>query len=344
MLGIKKRFFLKAPAFWWKSEQRPWVQGLACFSFIWKGLSWIKELLASPPSKAPYPVISVGNLVVGGAGKTPVVRWLGQLLKTMSKAPLVVSRGYGGNIRNPLKVDPNHHTFDQVGDEALCTSIHLPSYIASPRSTVIPLLKNAPTNSILILDDGHQHTALSKDLSFVVVDAGQGFGNGQLLPAGPLREPITTGLRRADGIIVIGKPAPGLLELMHQQAAHIPVFKATLVPLPSLAPQTQVVGFAGIGFPKKVEQTLHELNLEVLDFEAFPDHYPYTQADLVRLRQRAKDLGAQLVTTEKDWIRIPKDFQKQVHVIQVEIVMEPSSQKAFKALLGHRLTQKKRVA
>ena len=342
MFGIKNALFLKAPHFWWRPVQGRGVRFLSYFGVLWTGLARLKRALSEKPIQAPFPVISVGNLVMGGAGKTPVTLWLARLLQQHAICPLVVSRGFGGSIRHPLKVDPACHTVEQVGDEALCMVKHVPCYVASPRRGVLALLKDASSNSVLMLDDAHQHTSLIKDLSFVVVDQAQGFGNGHVPPAGPLREPIHQGLGRANGVILIGEPSKDLEQSISRHAPHVPLFHAKLHPIPSLAPNTPVLGFAGIGFPAKFEQTLQDLGLDIVGFEAFPDHYPYKRRDVERLKNLASQAQATLVTTEKDWVRLPKDIQDQVHVIQIEIQMKPESEAALKALVMHRLRQQKR--
>lgn len=337
-----KRLFQEAPKFWWQRPPGLWAYGLWPLSCLFRLLAWLKRILAKPAVSAPCPVFSIGNLVVGGAGKTPLTLWLIDFLKARGLQPRVVTRGYGGCLKGPLAVDPHQHTFEDVGDEALLLAKRAQVYLASFRSQVIPLLEGLPHNTVLLLDDAHQHDSLKKDVSLVVVDGTQGFGNGFLLPAGPLRESIQEGLKNACAVIVMGAPSPGLMEILRQNAPKLPLLRAWIKPTTDLPMDAKIFGFAGIGFPEKFKHTLEQLQVELVGFEAFPDHHPYTAGDMEKLVNEAFKHDAALATTAKDWVRIPKHFQKHVCVVDIEVVMEQASQEQLETLLQPYLERKGR--
>jgi tetraacyldisaccharide 4'-kinase len=336
-----------APGFWWHVSPSLGAYALWPFSCLFRLIAGLKCALAQPAVQAPFPVFSIGNLVVGGAGKTPLTLWLIDFLKAKGWEPLVVTRGYGGRLKGPLAVDPQQHPFEEVGDEALLLAAHGKTYLASPRCQVLPLLQDLPSNCVLVLDDAHQHGSLHKDVSLVVVDGTQGFGNGFLLPAGPLRESIAGGLRRASAIVVMGTPSgglpEGLLESLQQYApGGLPLLRAHINPTTDFPPGSKLFGFAGIGFPQKFKNTLAQLQGELRGFEAFPDHHPYTVEEMEGLVSRAEYQGACLVTTAKDWVRIPKHFQGRVHVVEIEVVMEQEARDQLETLLRPYLGEKKK--
>ncbi|MGL5784149.1 MAG: tetraacyldisaccharide 4'-kinase [Alphaproteobacteria bacterium] len=331
---FKRRLLCReAPKFWWQAFPTLWVYGLWPLSCLFRFFAWLKRALDKPASQAPCPVFSIGNLVVGGAGKTPLTLWLINFLKEKGLEPRVVTRGYGGRLKGPLAVNPQHHTFEDVGDEALLLAKCAHVYLASPRSQALPLLQDLPPTTVLLLDDAHQHGSLKKEVSLVVVDGKQGFGNGFLLPAGPLREPIQEGLSKACAVVVMGAPSPGLLEILQQRAPKLPLLRAWMKPITNLPLDAKIFGFAGIGFPEKFKHTLEQLQGELVGFESFPDHHPYTARDMEELANEAFQCDATLVTTAKDWVRIPKHFQEHVHVIDIEVAMEQASQRQLEILL-----------
>jgi tetraacyldisaccharide 4'-kinase len=268
----------------------------------------------------------VGNLVVGGAGKTPVTLSLVPLLRAQGWQPIVVTRGYGGRLKGPLWVDALRHTVEEVGDEALLLAPHVPVVVARRRADVLALLpqrlKEAP-RTLILLDDGHQQMSLFKDLSLLVVDGQQGHGNGCVLPAGPLREPLSQGLRRAHGIVWIGENPPASLPF------SLPLFQARVEVSAPLALGTRVVGFAGLGYPQKFQKSLVDLGLEVCDFIAFPDHFPYTPQALEKVAVLCARHGATPVTTTKDFVRLPEtlpeSLQGKIVRVQMEILWDNAS-------------------
>ena len=196
-------------------------------------LGWLYDSLGqwrfanTRPARAPCPVICVGNLNIGGTGKTPVVAALAEALIQEGQRVHILSRGYGGQLatRDPLRVDPALHTAAGVGDEPLLLSHRAPVWIGRDRVRSARAAHAAGAN-LLIMDDGFQNPALAKDFSLLVIDAGVGFGNRRVIPAGPLRETIHNGLARADLLVSIGSDAP---PRRNGRAAH---FARAIRPLP----------------------------------------------------------------------------------------------------------------
>jgi tetraacyldisaccharide 4'-kinase len=274
----------------------------------------------------------VGNIVCGGAGKTPTAIALQDILEKRGYKVHFVTRGYGGRARGPVKVDPVSHRPCDVGDEPLLLARHAPTWVAKKRFEGIEKAIEGGAQ-LIILDDGHQTTSVVKDVSLVVFDALQGVGNGYVAPSGPLREELSEGLKRADGIMEIGSeeieeefiitPHPSFCQAKGRvRGNNKPIFKAKIVPQPLQLPSQQVVAFCGLGFPQKFYNSLKELGLDLKATESFSDHYQYTEDDLLRLQTLAQKRDAVLVTTQKDFVKIPPRWQKKIHVLDIMIEFE----------------------
>jgi tetraacyldisaccharide 4'-kinase len=266
------------------------------------------------------PVVSVGNLTVGGTGKTPVVMALVRRLKARGLSPAVILRGYGGRLKGPVAVDPGQHTVDDVGDEALLHAIRGPTWVARSRAAGAERAV-AGGADVLVLDDGHQHPGIAKDLALVVVDGTNGFGNGRLFPAGPLREPVSDGLARAHAAIIMGDDRRNLAARL---AARLPLFRARLVPGPEQTTLRgrKVVAFAGIGRPEKFFHTLQAIGAHLAAVHSFADHYAFGEADIQPILDEAYSLGAIPVTTAKDAVRLAPDQRQQVNVLSVDVAWD----------------------
>jgi tetraacyldisaccharide 4'-kinase len=290
------------------------------------------------PYRAPAPVICVGNLVAGGSGKTPVALSLAGILAARGIEAAIVMRGYGGSLAGPVRVDPQRHDAAAVGDEALLAAAQASCWVARDRAAGVreAVAHGAAT---IILDDGFQNPHVAKDRSLIAIDATYGFGNGRLIPAGPLRERIAGGLGRADAIVLIGDgavPVPAPLPVLH--AVLEPVAGARFAGAP-------VIAFAGIGRPAKFFASLRELSATLVAERGFPDHHAYRADELAALRREAKAAGALLVTTRKDWVRLPAGEQAGIEVLDVALRWrDPDALDALLAPLIERIGNDRRPA
>ena len=309
-------------------------------SWLWAGVT-ARKIARAKPEAAPVPVICVGNLTMGGTGKTPVVAELLRRLNSQGVAAHGLSRGYGGRLTGPLEVDRAAHTAADVGDEPLMLAQGARIWISRDRSAGARAAAAAGARAV-VMDDGHQNPALRKDLSLVVVDGETRngdwpFGDGAVFPAGPMREPLKAGLARADAVVLmlpadLDAPDPELLALL----APTPVLIARLVPAAPPPPGPQL-GFAGVGKPWKVEKALQAAGCQLADFAPLPDHFAYDEVTLLRLQRRAEDFGAGLVTTEKDWVRLPAEWRGRVAAWPVRAAFE--DEKALDEILARALPQ-----
>ncbi len=313
---------MRAPGFWSNPPGAPGLVALLLtpLGWLWGMAGRLRRRLARPV-RAPVPVICVGNLTAGGAGKTPTVIALLSALSARGIAAHAVTRGHGGRERGPHRVDPARDDAARVGDEPLLLASWAPVWVARDRAAGALAAARAGA-AAAVLDDGHQNPSLVKDLSLVVVDAGAGFGNGRLIPAGPLREDVAGGLARADAVVLIGGDAEAQATLARWPLlGRLPVLRARLEPLATGLPLggAAVVAFAGIGRPGKFFATLRGLGANLVAAHAFPDHAPYAPRVLRRMIAEARAADAMLVTTEKDAVRLPPAFRAEVMALPVRL-------------------------
>lgn len=305
---------MRAPAFWWRPPGLA-ARALAPLGALYRAAT-ARRLARGQGHRAGVPVICVGNIAVGGTGKTPVVVALVDRLS--DRVVHVVTRGYGGSLEGPVRVDPARHMAAETGDEPLLLAAFAPVWVAKDRAAGVRAAEDAGAE-VIVLDDGHQNPAVAKDLSLVVADARRGFGNGRVLPAGPLREPVEVGLSRADLLVSIGDAAA---QAAFRPETAVPRVEAEIRPLLTGMDWAgmRVLAFAGIGEPEKFFRTLEGLGATIVRRVPLDDHQPFSPALLARLEADAAREGAQLVTTEKDAVRLPPEMRPKVLTLVVRLV------------------------
>lgn len=307
------------PEFWWTPPEHPSLKArLLAPAAALVAAGGALRRWRTRPYRAPVPVICVGNLIVGGAGKTPTVRAVTARLISLGLRPHILSRGYGGRIKGPHRVAPGQDGAADVGDEPLMLAQDAPVWIGADRRASARAAIAAGADA-LVMDDGFQNPGLEKDLSLVVIDAAIGHGNQRVMPAGPLREPLSAGFRRMDAAVLIGdRPAGAPAPPLPRDA---PVLRARIAPgLPDGTLMGRpLLAFAGIGRPEKFFDTLRAMGAELRETAAFPDHHPYSAPLLTRLERRAGQIGAVLATTEKDAMRLPTAFRDRVITVPIRL-------------------------
>lgn len=326
---------MREPAFWHRRAGAA-AALLAPFSAIYGAIAGHR--MTRPGASVGVPVICVGNFTLGGAGKTPAALAIGQMLIDAGLHPAFLSRGYGGRLAGPVRVDPERHGAVDVGDEPLLLARVAPTIVARDRLRGAEAAR-ADGADVVVMDDGFQNPALAKTLSILVVDAERGIGNGLVFPAGPLRAPLDVQLERADAMLIVGEQdAPAsLLSTINDQ--RLPVFRARLAPdakTVAALRSHRLLAFAGIGRPDKFFDSLTGAGLQVAHSQAFPDHHRYRRIEAVELVERANRESLVLVTTEKDRARMVRDsdlaaLAAVVRVLPVSLEIENAA--AFRGIV-----------
>lgn len=310
---------MQAPEFW--AHDGLWPRLLSPVGQMIAAVGAVRRRLARP-LMVPIPVVCVGNLTVGGTGKTPVALALARWLAERGAPVHCLTRGYGGTLAGPLAVDGRHDA-GAVGDEAMLLAAAVPTVVARDRAAGARLALERGAG-VIVMDDGFQNPGLAKTLSLLVVDGAVGFGNGRLVPAGPLREPIEAGLARADAVVLMGEDAA---DVRARIGAALPVLPARLAPHDGwdALRGRRVVAFAGIGRPQKFFDMLSAHGIVVAERIGFADHHRYGDADLARLDDAARRADAALVTTAKDAVRLPAAFRARITVLGVSLAWDDPS-------------------
>ena len=319
----------QAPGFWWHETPGPAARLLAPIGHVYGALS--ARRMARAGTRVPAPVVCVGNFSLGGTGKTPTALAVAVLLRDLGRRPAFLSRGYGGSLTGPVRVDPARHGAAQVGDEPLLLARAGPAFVARDRVAGAQTCL-ADGADVVVMDDGLQNPGLAKDLSIAVFDGAVGLGNGRVFPAGPLRAPAAAQWPRIHAALVIGEGAPGARILAEARARGLPALRGRLVPDPAAAAALAgrpVLAFAGIGRPQKFFASLREIGAEIRETRAFPDHHAFTAAEVAGLVADAARANLLLVTTEKDRVRLPDDLP----VATLPVVLALDEPEALAALL-----------
>ena len=293
---------MREPAFWWKPGSGSLLSPLAA---IYGAVAAAR--MHTEGQRAGVPVICLGNLTVGGAGKTPAAIAVARLLLAARERPFFLTRGYGGRLHGPVRVDPAAHDAVDVGDEPLLLAQLAPTIVARERVAGAAAAQRGGA-TVIVMDDGFQNPSLVKNLSILVVDGRRGIGNGRVIPAGPLRAPLNTQMSRAQVLVLVGPAdgaADGLIEVARRH--EVRVFLGRLEPerrVLAAVGTRKVLAFAGIGNPEKFFATLAEAGTEIAERASFPDHHRYTAAEARTLIERAEAANLVLLTTEKDYVRL----------------------------------------
>jgi tetraacyldisaccharide 4'-kinase len=327
---------LSTPRWWYRREGAPGFvtrMVLRPVSWIWAAVT-AHRIATAKPVQIAAKVICVGNLTVGGTGKTPVVREILRLLTAQGVACGALTRGYGGGDPGPTRVIFGTHHASDVGDEPLMLARDYPVWVA--RDRVAGARAAAAEVAVVVMDDGHQNPSLAKTLSLVVVDGETRdeewpFGDGAVFPSGPMREPLAAGLARADAIVLmlpadLAEADPQLLQVFGEKPVLIARLQADAPP-----PGGRQLAFAGVGKPWKVERALKAAGCDLADFVSFADHQSYAEGTLQALARQAEALNAGLLTTEKDWVRLPPAWQTRIAAWPVRAFF--GDQSALAALL-----------
>jgi len=291
---------------------------LAPLSAVYQAVNWLNRSQTKTESVS-VPVICIGNVVAGGAGKTPVAIAIAQFLQSLGWTPHFLSRGYGGSTEGPERVVLDVHDAGLVGDEPLLLAGVAPTWISKDRLAGARSAIAAGAN-VIIMDDGLQNLSIEKTISVLVIDGDFGVGNGRIIPAGPLRETPAQAVRKSDAIVLVGDDAVQLNFLTDD----VPVFRARIVPhaLQSELVGEKVVAFAGIGRPGKFFKSLEQAGADIVAAVEFADHHPYSQNDIMKLVEKAALNNAALVTTRKDYVRLPVDAKMMTTVFDIDLLFE----------------------
>jgi len=325
---------MRAPEFWAEPDYtaRLAVRMLTPLSWAY-GATVAWKAKHARPYRPRAMVICVGNLTAGGSGKTPIAIEVARALGARGLRPVLLTRGYGGKVRGPSFVDLANHSAAQTGDEPLLLATAAPVIIARDRAAGAKLAEENGFD-VIVMDDGHQNFTLAKDLSLIVVDAETGFGNGRVLPAGPLREPVAQGLARADAVVLVGDGSPELARFAG------PVLRTHLQPVREngLAGK-RVIAFAGIGRPEKFFDTLRAQGAHIVEARRYADHHAYTASEIARLNAKARDTNAMLITTEKDFVRLAPIHREGIAALPVRAVFDdPQAMDHLLATIAKRAT------
>ena len=335
---------LEPPSWWHGSSPADRLKAALLSPAGWLyGAAGQARFALAKPYRSRLPVICVGNFTVGGAGKTPLALALADITRGLGHRPAFLTRGYGGSLAGPHRVDPERDSAAEVGDEALLLARSAPTVLSRIRPDGARAIEALGT-SLIIMDDGFQNPTLEKDLAIIAVDAGAGFGNGRVFPAGPLRAPLGAQRERAALAVLIGEDGGGA----EAGLGGLPLVKALLRPVEGTEwlRGASVVAFSGIGRPGKFFATLRECGAQLAAAEAFPDHHAFTDAEALALTAKATAQGAILVTTEKDWVRIAatsgplRELKARARRLPVKLVFPGEGEAWLKHFIGARLRRR----
>jgi len=320
---------LKAPKFWYQKKDTIFSRGLYPLSLLFRLGTKIRNII-NHTNKSPLPIICIGNIVIGGAGKTPVALKIGKILIEAGYKPHFISKGYAGIIKTNTLVK-SWHSPKSVGDESLLLSEIAPTWIGINRNNSIKLANDKGSDCI-IMDDGFQNPTIHKDFSIIVINASQEFGNKRVIPSGPLRESIKRGMSRTNLVIVIGDKTNDLEKLI---PSNIPIISGqfNINNESKIFKGQKITAFAGIAYPEKFFNSLRDQGAKIVKEITFPDHHIFDENDLLNLAEIANKTQSILVSTQKDFVRIPKSYRSLINTLDGEIVFQ--NQNLIKEILSN---------
>jgi len=300
----------KTPDFWYK-QAGLYAYALTPVSWLYRIGFFLAQRLKSKPYNSPIPVICIGNAVAGGSGKTPTAIALMHLVKenNLAQNPVFLTRGYGGSSKAvPLVVEIEHYDVEQAGDEAYLLAKKATTIVSANRADGARKAEELKAD-LIIMDDGLFNNSLHKDIQFLVIDRAVDFGNRKILPAGPLRAPLTYTLPKTDAVITIGTPL----------ASDKPVFEGSIIPQERNL-SGDYIAFSGLGRPEKFLDSLTKLGADVVGWHPLPDHHAFTNTEIEQLIEEATAKNATLITTEKDYVRISNEFKDKIKTLPIMLL------------------------
>lgn len=328
---------INSPKFWYRNDWLSKVLALIIYplSIIWIIISFIKKKV-SKTYRSRLKIICVGNLNIGGTGKTPFAIYTYKILKELGFNPVFLTRGYGGKEKGPVKVESTHQ-YKDVGDEALLLNNIGPTIVSRDRSLGAKFIENHKYNyDVILMDDGLQNYQLEKNIKFLLVDKNLKFGNKLCVPAGPLREPINQRLKEIDSIILTGNNTDQDIGL-RKISDYISVFNSSIkIMQSSNIKGNKFLAFCGLGNPDKFYETLEKGGYKVFLTKSFPDHHQYTEEEINHLILKAKNKNLTLITTAKDYVKII-DKKNEIQVLSIESSFNAKDELRFKAFLKEKL-------
>jgi len=328
---------INSPKFWYRNDWLSKVLALIIYplSIIWIIISFIKKKV-SKTYRSRLKIICVGNLNIGGTGKTPFAIYTYKILKELGFNPVFLTRGYGGKEKGPVKVESTHQ-YKDVGDEALLLNNIGPTIVSRDRSLGAKFIENHKYNyDVILMDDGLQNYQLEKNIKFLLVDKNLKFGNKLCVPAGPLREPINQRLKEIDSIILTGNNTDQDIGL-RKVSDYISVFNSSIkIMQSSNIKGNKFLAFCGLANPDKFYETLEKGGYKVFLTKSFPDHHQYTEEEINHLILKAKNKNLTLITTAKDYVKII-DKKNEIQVLSIESSFNAKDELRFKAFLKEKL-------
>lgn len=271
-------------------------------------------------TKANIPVVCVGNVVAGGSGKTPVAIAIGKILRDKNVDFAYLTRGYGADFDEVFEIDEENSLAKNFGDEPLLLKEISRVFVAKNRAQGARKIEKDEKIQAIILDDGMQNKNLQKDFVIMVVDGKIKFGNGFLIPAGPLRQSVKSGITESDLVVVVGEIDEELSLVLADKIAKNQVAQAKIKALNiEEFEQKKLLAFCGLAYPEKFFSYLEDLNFDVKQKISFCDHYDYEEKDLCDLILKAKEQNLKLVTTKKDWVKFDEKYRKEIDFLDIEL-------------------------